>query len=205
MTADNPRGQVDGLLARLRGIADEDPQVPFEVDRRHLVKFVENMRLMQSQVGDHRQLKLLRHCRRMATLVQWPSVRDFEENDEADPAGIETEADIQALFEAEGLLGAALEYQTVAEAIVNWINAEYTNEHTNQDYRTAIRSFGRYRLKRDEPPESLVWIPTTTSNEVAGVPGRFRVEFGKWLPLGLGDVVTPRRWAFVGYSGERVG
>jgi hypothetical protein len=171
MADSDPRAQVDGLLKRLRGTHPEkDPQVPFEADRRHLIKMVENMRLMQSKVGDYRQLKILRHCRRMATLAEWPTVRDFEENDEADAADVENEADVEALLERQGLLGAALDYRTVAETIVRWIHTEYTNEHTNQDYRTALRSFGRYRLKRDETTDSLAWIPTTTSNDFDPVP-----------------------------------
>jgi hypothetical protein len=171
MADSHPRSQVDGLLKRLRGTRPEkDPQVPFEADRRHLVKMVENMRLMQSEVGDYRQLKILPHCRRMATLAEWPTVRDFEENSESEAAGIDDEDDVESILEAKGLLGAALEYRTVAETIVLWIHSEYTNDHTNQDYRTALRSFGRYRLKRDETTDSLAWIPTTTSNDFDPAP-----------------------------------
>lgn len=171
MTDADPRQEVDTLRKRLRGNHPEnDPQVPFEADRHHLLKMVGNMRLMQSEVGDHRQLKLLRHCRRMAILAEWPTVRDFKENGEAEEAGIEDEDDIEALLEERGFLGAALDYRTVAEAIVRWIHEEYTNEHTNQDYRTALRSFGRYRVKRNETTDSLAWIPTTTSNDFNPVP-----------------------------------
>jgi integrase len=28
-----------------------------------------------------------------------------------------------------------------------------------------LRSFGRYRLNKGEPPENLAWIPTTTRNQ----------------------------------------
>jgi len=79
---------------------------------------VENMRLMQSEVGDYRQLKILRYCRRMATLAEWPTIRDFEENGEADAAGVEDADDVEALLKRQGLLGAALDYRTIAETIV---------------------------------------------------------------------------------------
>jgi len=170
MTDQNPRQLVDDLRTRLRGNADESSEVPFEADRQHLLKMSDNMRLMQSVVGDFRQLKLLRHVRRMAILPEWPTVNDFVENNEAKEAGIGDLDDIEALLESEGYLGLALEYRAAAEAIVRWIHSEYDNEHTNQDYRTTLRSFGRYRLKRDEPPESLAWIPTTTSNDFNPVP-----------------------------------
>lgn len=78
----NPREPVDELRARLRGQADDPCQVPFPPDRRHLIKMSDNMRLMQSEIGDHRQLKLLRHVRRMAIVPEWPTVEDFQENDE---------------------------------------------------------------------------------------------------------------------------
>lgn len=129
-----------------------------------------NMRLMQSEIGDHRQLKLLRHVRRMAIVPEWPTVEDFEENDETESAGVSDIDDIERLLEEHGYLGLALEYRAAAEALVRWIHDEYENEHTNQDYRTALRSFGRYRLKREEPPETLAWIPTTTSNDFNPVP-----------------------------------
>lgn len=170
MSDTDPRSEVDGIRKRLRGAAEKSPQVPFDADRRHLLKMSDNIRLVPSEIGDHRHLKLLRHVRRMAILAPWPTVEDFEDNDEAEDAGVEAEDDIQAMLDENGLLGLALEYRAAAETIVRWINEEYSNEHTNQDYRTALRSFGRYRLKRDEPPESLAWIPTGTSNDFNPIP-----------------------------------
>lgn len=46
----------------------------------------------------------------------------------------------------------------------------YVNEHTKQDYRTALRSFGSYRLKHDESPDSLDRVLTGTSNNCDPVP-----------------------------------
>ncbi|AFZ73083.1 tyrosine-type recombinase/integrase [Natronobacterium gregoryi] len=170
MTDSDPREEVDTLRQRLRSNGEDARYVQYDTDRRHLLKFSDNIRLVPSEIGDHRHLKLLRHCTRMATLATPPSVEDFEDNDEADDAGVDDQDDVDELLEDHGLLGAALEYRAVAETIVRWINSEYDNEHTNQDYRTALRSFGRYRQKRDEPPETLAWIPTGTSNDFDPVP-----------------------------------
>jgi len=106
----------------------------------------------------------------MAALTPPPTFEDFRDNDEAETAGITDETDVEDLLEEHGLLGATLEFRAAAEAVVRWINDEYSNEHTNQDYRTALRSFGRYRLKQDEPPAALDWIPTGTSNSFNPVP-----------------------------------
>lgn len=170
MSGSDPRDEVDALRRRLKGDGREPSQVPFKADRQHLVQLIDNMRLVQAEVGDYRQLKILRHCRRMAMLTPWPTVDDFQRNDECEEANVENEDDVEQLLEMNGLLGLSLHYRAASEAIVRWINTEYENEHTNQDYRTALRSFGRYRLKRDQPPESLSWIPTTTSNNFNPMP-----------------------------------
>lgn len=170
MSDADPRADVDRIRRQLRGGGNGPQQVPFEADRQHLLKASDNMRLVQSEVGDYRQLKILRHWRRMAILAPWPTVEDFRRNDEAKKAGVSNEEDIEGLLEEHGFLGLALDFRAPAEAIVRWIHSEYSNEHTNQDYRTALRSFGRYRMKLDEPPESLAWIPTTTSNDFDPVP-----------------------------------
>lgn len=170
MVGNDPRSEVDALRKRLNGTSDQDCQVPFEADRTHLLRMSDNIRLVPSEIGEHRHLKLLRHTRRMATLSPWPTVEDFEENDEAELAGVETDEDVEVLLDEHGILGLAMDYRAGAEAIVRWINDEYQNEHTNQDYRTALRSFGRYRRKRSDPPEALDWIPTGTSNNFNPTP-----------------------------------
>ena len=159
MTDSDSRAEVDGIRQRLRDNGDKETQVPSDRDREHLLKMSDNIRLVPSEIGDHRHLKILRHVRRMAILSSWPTVEDFADNDEADVAGVTSDEDVEELLDEHGSLGLALEYRAAAEAVVRWINDEYANEHTNQDYRTALRSFGRYRLKGTEPPESLAWIP----------------------------------------------
>ncbi len=167
MTDSDPRNETDTLRSKLQ---DADAGVQFDIDRRHLLKMSDNMRLVPSKIGDHRHLKLLRHNTRMACLAQPPSLEDFRDNDEAEHFGIDDEEDVDDLLEDRGLLGVAIESRAAAEALVRWINSTYSNEHTNQDYRTALRSFGRYRKKLDEPPEALAWIPTGTSNNFDPTP-----------------------------------
>lgn len=170
MTDQDPREQIDTLRRKLRTSGEDAQYVQFDADRDHLLRMSDNIRLVPSEIGDFRHLKILRHCTRMATLAPPPTIDDFRENDEAEVDGLRDEDDVEELLTKHGLLGATLEYLAPAEAIVRWINHEYDNEHTNQDYRTALRSFGRYRLKRDEPPRTLDWIPTGTSNDFDPVP-----------------------------------
>jgi integrase len=167
MTGSDPRAEVDTLRQRLDA---GERYVQFDADRDHLLQMSDNIRLLPSKIGEHRHLKLLRHTSRMAQLAEPPGVEDFRENDETDDADVENESDIDDLLEEHGLLGLALEYRAAADAIVRWIHATYENEHTNQDYRTALRSFGRYRLKQEDPPETLAWIPTGTSNDFDPTP-----------------------------------
>ena len=172
MTGSDPREEVDDLREKIRGTDDDKRDVQFEPDRNHLLKMSDNIRLVPSEIGEHRHLKLLRHTSRMAEKAPPPTVADFEDNDEAEEAGVETEDDVEELLKDLGLLGATLDYRAAAEAVVRWINGTYSNEHTNQDYRTVLRSFGRYRLKQNEPPDSLAWIPTGTSNDFNPVPSK---------------------------------
>ncbi|MDS0476794.1 tyrosine-type recombinase/integrase [Natrinema sp. 1APR25-10V2] len=170
MAGADPRAEVDDLRDQLRGRGADQRYVQYDADRDHLLKMSDNIRLVPSKIGEHRHLKLLRHTSRMAALAPPPTIEDFRDNGEAAAADIADADDVEAVLEEHGLLGAALDYRAAAEAIVRWINDEYANEHTNQDYRTALRSFGRYRLKQDEPPAVLSWIPTGTSNDFNPVP-----------------------------------
>lgn len=171
MPTSDPRKEVERIRHELKNRRPPgDAPAPLEADCQHLLKTSDNMRLMQSEVDDHRQLKILRHSYRMAALPSWPTVEDFRTNGEAEQAGISDNDDIEDRIRERGLLGLTLKYRTAAEAIVRWIHSEYENEHSNQDYRSCLRSFGRYRLKLSEPPETLDWIPTTTSQSFDPVP-----------------------------------
>ncbi|MEE6210892.1 tyrosine-type recombinase/integrase [Salarchaeum sp. III] len=164
MTDADPRHQVDVLRRKL----DSGEQyVQYERDRDLLLRMSDHIFLVPSEIGDHRHLKLLRHNVRIATLAQPPKPSDFED---VPGETVYDEDEIEALLAENGLLGLALEERGAAQALVRWIHQEYSNEHTNQDYRTALRSFGRYLFQMDEPPESLEWIPTGTSNDFDPVP-----------------------------------
>ena len=94
----NSRELFNDFRARGKGGGEELCQVPLEADRRHFLKMSDNMRLMQSEIGDHRQLKLLWHVRRMAIGPEWPTVAGFKENDGADDVGVSEIEDINPLL-----------------------------------------------------------------------------------------------------------
>ncbi|WP_323190425.1 tyrosine-type recombinase/integrase [Halostella sp. PRR32] len=126
----NPGNQINTLRSKLdAGERDVDDKA----DRKILLEFSDELQLLKTQYTDHRHLKLLRHCTRMAEHV--------------------------------GGLADALEEKDAAEDIVRWIHATYDNEETNQDYRVALKVFGRRvsDANGDDPPESLEWVPSTTS------------------------------------------
>lgn len=72
---------------------------------------------------------------------------------------------LNTMAEGPGGIADALEDREAAEAIVRWINRNYDNEETNQDFRVALRVFGRRVADEngDEPPDSIDWIPSGTS------------------------------------------
>lgn len=99
--------------------------------------------LFSPPYGKQRREKLLRHC----TIIS-----EAERND----------------------LAAALENREDAETLVRWIHTEHVPEETpetNKDYRIALRMFGKRVTEDgldvptddDGVPESLSWVPTTTS------------------------------------------
>ena len=121
-----------------------------EQDREALLAFDDAVTLLNSDYSMYRHVKLLRH--------------------------------VTILAERVGGIDAALTDREAAEEIVRWINRNYDNEETNQDYRVALKVFGRrvtddgVRNDPDEPPASLDWIPSGTSNNYDPAP-----EPGKML------------------------
>lgn len=79
---------------------------------------------------------------------------------------------VTIMAEAVGGVAAALEDRGAAEEIVRWIHREYDNEETNQDYRVALKVFGRRVSDENgaEPPDALSWIPSGTSNNYDPAP-----------------------------------
>ncbi|MDL0145666.1 tyrosine-type recombinase/integrase [Halobacterium salinarum] len=148
------RDQIENLQKRIKkrsGLDDESPDdddAPSisEDDAEKLLEFSRQLDLLSSKYGDYRHLKLLRHCVIIAEQV--------------------------------GGLADALESRDAAEEVVVWINRERGvpeySEETNQDYRVALRIFGKRTLKMadDEVPDSLAWVPTGTSNSYDPSPSR---------------------------------
>ncbi|MFB6298650.1 MAG: tyrosine-type recombinase/integrase [Halobacteriales archaeon] len=85
---------------------------------------------------------------------------------------------VTILAEQVGGVKAALTDRDAAEDIVRWINRNYDNEETNQDYRVALKVFGRRVSDENgsEPPDALDWIPSGTSSNYDPAP-----EPGKML------------------------
>lgn len=104
-----------------------------DADRELLLEFDERLNLLAQQYSDYRHLKLLRHCTIMA-----------EQCD-------------------DGLLARALDDREACEQLVAWINSTYSNEETNRDYRSALRVFAKRVTDCDDWPESVEWVPTSTS------------------------------------------
>lgn len=113
-----------------------------EADREAILEFSDRMSLLRETYGWHRHVKLLRHCVRMSELCPVPIVD-------------------------------ALDDRTVAEKIVRWIHAEYDLDETpetNQNYRIALRIFGKRLAEDDEVPNSLSWISTTLPSNYDPMP-----------------------------------
>ncbi|AKH97339.1 integrase family protein [Halanaeroarchaeum sulfurireducens] len=109
-------------------------------DQEALLQFDDALTLLSTTYSDHRHLKLLRH--------------------------------LTIIAESVGGIAEALEDRDAAETIVRWINRSYDNEETNRDYRVALKVFGRRVSEEngDEPPDSLDWVPSGTSNNYDPAP-----------------------------------
>jgi len=79
---------------------------------------------------------------------------------------------VTILAERAGGINAALTDRDTAEKLVRWINRNYDNEETNQDYRVALKVFGRRVSDENgsEPPDTLDWIPSGTSSNYDPAP-----------------------------------
>jgi hypothetical protein len=130
----HPERQLENLHERIETSEDLS-----EEDCEILQGFSDRLVLLKSEYSSQRHEKLLRHCTIAAEEV--------------------------------GGLAESLEDRDAAEDLVLWINRNYDNEETNKDYRIALRMFGKRIAETgmDIPttdngvPESLAWIPTTTS------------------------------------------
>lgn len=123
---------------------EDDARTISDEDAEKLLEFNKQLDLLNSVYSDYRHEKLLRHC--------------------------------VIIAEEIGGLAEALESRDAAEDVVRWINTERGtdsySEETNNDYRVALRIFGKRVLKLDEVPDTLSWIPTGTSNSHDPIPHR---------------------------------
>lgn len=147
------RDRIENLHQRIKNnaglvdgstIDDRDGKLIERDDAEALLEFSKQLDLLNSEYTDYRHEKLLRHCTILAEQV--------------------------------GGLHDALDNRDAAEEIVQWINTEraspeYSPE-TNQDYRIALRIFGKRTLKLNEVPETLAWIPTGTPSNYDPAPSR---------------------------------
>jgi hypothetical protein len=179
------RDRIENLRERVKkrsGLADKDPDdanapTIADDDAEKLLEFSRQLDLLNSKYSDYRHEKLLRHCVIMAEQV--------------------------------GGLAGALESRDAAEKVVVWINTqrdtpEYSEE-TNQDYRVALRIFGKRTLKMadDEVPESLAWVPTGTSNNYDPSPSRSdMLEWEEAKLMAEEGTTNPRDKALIPVSHE---
>jgi hypothetical protein len=178
------RDQIENLQKRIKkrsGMADEKPDEDApsisEDDAEALLEFSRQLDLLSSKYTDYRHLKLLRHCVIMAEQV--------------------------------GGLADALESRDAAEDVVVWINRERGvpefSEETNQDYRVAIRIFGKRTLKMadDEVPGSLAWVPTGTSNSYDPSPSRSdMLNWAEAKRMAVGGTTNSRDKALIAVAHE---
>ncbi|MFB6299167.1 MAG: hypothetical protein ABEH65_02795 [Halobacteriales archaeon] len=115
-------------------------------DRELLLTFDDRLALQQYSV--QRREKLLRHCKILAG--------------EVTRQGPDTLPDV--------LLADVLTDREAAEDIVRWINHTYENEETNRDYRVALRVFAKHVTDGDGIPESVEWVPSSTSRSYKPTP-----------------------------------
>lgn len=132
----DPTKRLDALKRQIKGDPDdlkdhEEPRDVNDSDRDTLLDFDRRLRLLDSEYGDHRREKLMRHCTLIAENVR------------------------------PGVLTEALDSRGAAEDIVLWVKSEYDNEYTKKDFRVALRVFGKrvtddgVNDDPDKPPASI--------------------------------------------------
>jgi integrase len=133
---ENPHDRLDRLREEIETTDDIDDH-----DRELLLRFDD--RLSLQQYSAQRREKLLRHCKILAGGVSRESLGPDDTPD--------------------ARLADALEDETAARTIVRWINQTYQNEETNRDYRIALRVFATHVTDGDDIPDSVAWVPSSTS------------------------------------------
>lgn len=104
------------------------------------------------------------------TLLEFDDALALLNSEYSDHRRVKLLRHITILAEEVGGVAAALDERDAAEELVRWINTNRNNEETNRDYRVALRVFGRRVTDGDETPDSLAWIPSSTSSSYDPAP-----------------------------------
>lgn len=139
----DPLDEIQTVVESIEGSSRIAPD-----DREALLEYNRELRKRRSEIGDRRRLKNLMHLRLMA--------------------GHSSKYSEDELPNAR--LVDALEDQAAADTFRDWIHTTYTNEETNRDYRSALRSFGNHLTEGDDPPAPIDDISGSTSRNYNPMP-----------------------------------
>ncbi|WP_137288599.1 tyrosine-type recombinase/integrase [Natronorubrum halophilum] len=74
------------------------------------------------------------------------------------------------MAEEVGSLADTLDDRDATEDLVRWIHRTYDNEETNRDYRGSLRVFAKHVTDGDEIPDTVSWVPGSTSRNYKPAP-----------------------------------
>ena len=141
----NPRREIETLCERI----EQGKRGGETADREKLLAFSDRLGLLREEYGDHRHLKLLRHCTRMAE----------------HPGGL-----ANALTDRDAT-------ENIVRWIHSEYDPKNGGSHeTNRDYRVALRVFGRRVTDKgvennpENPPASIAWVSSKTSRNYKPTP-----------------------------------
>jgi site-specific recombinase XerC len=168
----------DEELERVLDVIRETDRIDDD-DRDALLEYNRVLRRKPSLVGTKRRLKNLKHLRLMAGY-----------SDRYDPEEL---PDVRIVD--------TLEDREAAGQLTDWIHRTYSNETTNRDYRSAIRSFGEHVTEGDDLPDPIAEIPGGTSRNYKPLPDPSKIF--KWeehvIPM-IEEASTARDKALIATS-----
>lgn len=167
----DPKRQVELLRSQL----ESGERGGSEPDRTLALRFLRWMSRWQENYGDYRRAKLLRHIVITSEADLTPTLEHFVDAQEADDSGVESDADTEALLEADGILGGAIKYRAVTNMVVDWINQNHDNEETNRDYRQALRTFEMEMYNEDGIAPSISWVSSSYPRNYDPTPSRIDI------------------------------
>lgn len=167
----DPARQIEVLRGKLEA-GDRGRNKP---DRTLILRFLNRMNRRQENYGDYRRIKLLRHVTRISEHTPMPTLENFAEAQETEVAEVDSDGDVGVLIDELGILGGALEYRAVTNAIVDWVNDTYDNQETNRDYRQATRTFGLEMYNGDHIAPSISWVSSSYPRNYDPTPSRIDI------------------------------